>query len=191
MADKTPAPLYQHAPRPHAPKNANAVHQTEAPVTGMAAVNQQVAVLLTAKVGSMWTAYVFTALALFGLLGVLAILSPSVYTLIAWLSQTLIQLVLLPVIMVGQNVLNRKSELQADEQFHAVLNTQHDAEQVMRHLAAQDAELLKQTALLTQLATAHADRDDAIAAHLARIHTRLDAAPAPATPRTARAAKSG
>ena len=65
-----------------------------------------------------------------------------------WISQTLIQLVLLSVIMVGQRVLGRHQELQADEAFATTTKIYHDAEQMRLHLEKQDAELTKLTKLL-------------------------------------------
>ncbi len=53
--------------------------------------------------------------------------------------------------MVGQNVLGRKTELQADEQFRTTMSTYHDIEQIMQHLLAQDAELLRQAKMLIHL----------------------------------------
>ena len=64
------------------------------------------------------------------------------------LSSYFLQLVLLPIIMVGQNVQGRHGEIQADEAFHATMNTLHDAEQMAQHLDKQDAELLRQTSEL-------------------------------------------
>ena len=69
----------------------------------------------------MWTAYTFMALAVVGLMAILGLLSPIVALLVVWISQTFLQLTLLPIIMVGQNVLGRKSELQAEEQFNTCL----------------------------------------------------------------------
>ncbi len=99
----------------------------------------------------MWTAYTFVVLAIIGLFAILGLLSPIVALLVAWPSHTLIQLVLLPIIMVGQNVLGRKTELQADEQFRTTMSTYHDIEQIMLHLSAQDAELLRQAKMLIHL----------------------------------------
>jgi len=138
MPKDAPKTLYTHVKHPHTPRNVNEAHAAEQ--TGF---NQRFAVFLTRYVGTMQTAYGFTALAIVGLLGVLAILSPSVYTLIAWLSQTFIQLVLLPVIMVGQNVLSRHSELQADEMFATSQHSFADIEQIAAHLTAQDAKILE------------------------------------------------
>src|ERR1700719_473718 len=64
-------------------------------------VNAQIAVFLTNVVGSMWCAYVFAIIALIGLPPALR---PGGEGIIAWIAQTFLQLVLLSVIMVGQNV---------------------------------------------------------------------------------------
>ena len=53
--------------------------------------------------------------------------------------------------MVGQNVLGRKSELQADEAFNTTMKTYHDIEEIIQHLAAQDAVILKQTHMIIHL----------------------------------------
>ena len=140
--------LFQHEPHQHQPRNVNLLHQAEQAAAG---VNTRIAILLTKRVGSMWTAYSFALLAIVGLFAILGWLNPILVVLVAWTSQTLIQLVLLPVIMVGQNVLGRKAELQADEQFRTTMSTYHDIEQVMHHLSAQDAELLRHAKMLIHL----------------------------------------
>jgi uncharacterized membrane protein len=138
--------LYKHTPHKHEPRNVNKLHA--ATQTG---INARIAVMLTKRVGTMWTAYSFIVLAVVGLFAILGLLSPLVALLVAWTSQTLIQLVLLPVIMVGQNVLGAHAELLAEEQYQTTEKSYHDLEQVMEHLSSQDAELLKQTELLVQL----------------------------------------
>lgn len=134
--------LFHHEPHPHQPRNVNRLHEAEQAASGF---NTRVAVALTKGVGTMWTAYTFVVLAFIGLLAILNVLSPIVALLVAWTSQTFLQLVFLPIIMVGQNVLGRKTELQADEQFRTTVNTYHDIEQVLNHLSSQDAELLRLT----------------------------------------------
>ena len=104
--------LFHHEPHQHQPRNVNLLHEAENAAAG---INTRIAVALTKSVGTMWTAYSFVVLAVIGLLAILGLLNPIVALLVAWTSQTLIQLVLLPIIMVGQNVLGRKTELQADE----------------------------------------------------------------------------
>lgn len=140
--------LFHHEQHQHQPRNVNMLHAAERAAGGF---NEKLAILLTNSVGTMWTAYIFVLIAIVGLFAILQVFSPIVALLVAWASQTLIQLVLLPVIMVGQNVLNRKSELQADEQFHTTMSTYHDIEQIMQHLSAQDGELLRHTKILIHL----------------------------------------
>jgi hypothetical protein len=77
-------------------------------------VNAKIAVFLTNIVGSMWCAYVFAALALVGLP---AALKPGGEGIIAWIAQTFLQLVLLSVIMVGQNVQSDASDARAQRTY--------------------------------------------------------------------------
>jgi len=140
--------LFHHEPHQHQPRNVNLLHEKEKAAAGF---NTRLAVALTKSAGTMWTAYVFTLLAVIGLFGLLGWLNPFVFLLTTWISQQFLQLVLLPVIMVGQNVLGRKSELQADEQFHTTISTYHDIEEIMKHLSTQDAELLRHAKMLIHL----------------------------------------
>jgi len=77
-------------------------------------VNAKIAVFLTNLVGSMWCAYAFAALALVGLP---AALKPGGEGIIAWIAQTFLQLVLLSVIMVGQNVQSDASDARAQRTY--------------------------------------------------------------------------
>jgi uncharacterized membrane protein len=140
--------LFHHEAHKYQPRNVNMLHQAEQAAEG---VNTRLAIGLTKTVGSMWTAYTFVVVAVVGLFAILGWFDPIVLLLVAWTSQTLIQLVLLPVIMVGQNVLGRKAELQANEQFNTTMSTYHDIEQIMQHLSAQDEELLRHATMLTHL----------------------------------------
>jgi hypothetical protein len=159
--EKTPAPvppktrlthqltsLFQHNPFPHKPQNVNEKHKAELEASG---VNTRIAVWLTKSVGTMWTAYSFAVLAIIGLLAILGWLPALVALLVVWASQTFIQLVMLPILSVGQNVLGRHAELMAEEQFNTTMNTYHHIEEIMQHLSAQDAELLKHTKMLIHL----------------------------------------
>src|SRR6266700_3719959 len=88
---------------------------------------------LPKAVGTMICAYIFAVLAIIGYPGFHATATQWVQ----WISQTFIQLVMLSVIMVGQGILGRQQELQADEQFRTTMSTYHDIEQIMQHLSAQ------------------------------------------------------
>lgn len=75
-------------------------------------------------------AYFFAALALIGYPGFGATATQWVQ----WLSQTFIQLVMLSVLAVGQQLLSRKQELQADEQFSTTQKTYQDTEAMLARL---------------------------------------------------------
>jgi len=80
-------------------------------------LNEAVAVRITSWVGTMWCAYAFAALALISLPSAI---NSGTAALVAWTAQTFLQLVLLPLIMVGSNVLSRKAEERA-AQDHVTL----------------------------------------------------------------------
>jgi hypothetical protein len=77
--------------------------------------NSWLAVKVTDGVGTMWCAYAFAALAFVSLPQ--AITSHSAVTLVSWISQTFLQLVLLSVIMVGQNLLSAAGDARASKTF--------------------------------------------------------------------------
>ena len=83
-------------------------------VTRANGFNAKIAVFLTNIVGSMWCAYAFGVLAL---LGLRPALRPGGEGLIAWIAQTFLQLVLLSVIMVGQNVQSQASDLRSQHTY--------------------------------------------------------------------------
>lgn len=81
-------------------------------------INAKIAVFLTNIVGSMWCAYVFAGIALIGLP---AALKPGGEGIIAWIAQTFLQLVLLSVIMVGQNVQSIASDVRSQHTYEDTL----------------------------------------------------------------------
>lgn len=68
----------------------------------MERLNKKLALFITKITGTMWTAYLFCALSLISLPA--AIESHNAFIIVSWVSQSFLQLVLLPVIMVGQSV---------------------------------------------------------------------------------------
>ena len=93
-----------------------------------ARLNKAVAVKTTTWVGSMTCAYLFSLVALVSLPAVLTLafhlhvfpswlVSAGLIALVAWVAQTYIQLVLLSVIMVGQNVQQQASDARAAKTF--------------------------------------------------------------------------
>jgi hypothetical protein len=73
--------------------------------------NTWLAVRITSTVGSMWCAHAFAALALISFPA--AIRSGDPIIIVAWIAQTFLQLVLLPIIIVGQNVQAAASDARA------------------------------------------------------------------------------
>lgn len=139
--------LYKRTHYQHTPRNVNVVHKEKHKT---ASLNQRIAVMLTNHVGTMWCSYLFAGIGIGSLVGVftgnvfLALLFGSI-------SSYFLQLVLLPVILTGQNVLSAHQELLAEEQFATTVKIYHDLEQAMQHLSVQDTELVKQTMMLVQL----------------------------------------
>jgi hypothetical protein len=84
--------------------------------------NTWLAVKITKTVGTMWIAYIFAAIALISLPA--AIQSGSVIVIVAWIAQTFFQLVLLPIIIVGQNVIQATNDARA-EADHETLSAVH------------------------------------------------------------------
>jgi hypothetical protein len=119
-------------------KVADLMHGGNNPITRF---NTWLAVKVTSGVGTMWCAYAFAALALVSLPA--AIMSGNAVVLVSWISQTFLQLVLLSIIIVGQNVLATASDKRAEATYEDADAVLHTALQIQDHLAAQDAEIEK------------------------------------------------
>ena len=102
----------------------------------VARFNAALAVKVTNGVGTMWCAYAFAALTLVSLPS--AISSHSAVVLVSWISQTFLQLVLLSVIIVGQNVLAAAADKRAESTFNDADAILHEAVKLQEHLLAQD-----------------------------------------------------
>jgi len=87
--------------------------------------NNRLAVAITKSVGTMWAAYLFVLIALVSFPQALsAFLQGDTVTGITWLSQSFLQLVLLPIIIVGQNVISAAQDARA-EADHETLTALH------------------------------------------------------------------
>ncbi|MGH3844787.1 MAG: hypothetical protein ACRDS0_25605 [Pseudonocardiaceae bacterium] len=116
--------------------------------TPIARFNSALAVVITTGVGSMWCAYAFAVLTLFGLPGAIA---AGVSGVVQWIAQTFLQLVLLSIILVGQNVQAAASDKRALDTFVDAEAILHEVAQIHAHLLEQDKALLAQQDLLAQL----------------------------------------
>jgi hypothetical protein len=88
----------------------------------LGSINAAIAVRITKIVGTMYCAYIFTLIALVALPS--AIATGQVTVLINWLSSNFLQLVLLPIIIVGQNVISAAQDKRA-EADHKTLTALH------------------------------------------------------------------
>ena len=101
--------------------------------------NARFGLRITVVVGTMWCAYLFTALALVSAPS--AFRSGQLLVIVAWIAQTFLQLVLLPVIIVGQNIQAETADKRAEETYKDADAVLHEARQIQKHLAAQDAQI--------------------------------------------------
>ena len=127
---------FEHVPHPHiaARKKTGPPKTTDEHV----GINGRIALILTTTVGTMWCAYAFAVLALVALPSAL---NGGLLAMIQWVSQTFIQLVMLSVIMVGQNILGKASDKRAEMTYDDADATFHEAEQIQAHLKEQDVAL--------------------------------------------------
>jgi hypothetical protein len=102
--------------------------------------NTRIALLITRAVGSMWCAYAF---ALFDMISLPDAIRGGASSIVSWVAQTFLQLVLLSVIMVGQNVQAAAADKRAEATFHDASATLHEVAHVQGHLAAQDVLLTR------------------------------------------------
>jgi hypothetical protein len=124
------------------------VHKTVHGENAIGKFNTWVAVKVTGSVGSMWCAYAFAAIALISLPA--AIQSGSALVIISWIAQTFLQLVLLPIIIVGQNVLAAASDARA-ESDHETLISIHTLTSEVHTIAEQQSKILEMLAERTNL----------------------------------------
>jgi hypothetical protein len=132
--------IFEYVPHPHiahrqARRPAKVADQlpTATPVDRF---NTWFALKITSGVGTMWCAYLFAAIALVSLPA--ALRSGQLIVIVAWIAQTFIQLVLLSIIMVGQNVQSAASDKRAEQTYLDAEAVLQEAQQIQAHLLAQD-----------------------------------------------------
>ena len=132
----------------HKPRNVNERHKQSL------TTQDRIALFITTAIGTMYAVYFF-ALCLAGWMlwqGKLAHkpFDPYPFAFLLFMGN-IVQLLLMPLIMVGQNIQARHAEIRADEEYKTTMTSYRDIEQILEHLSAQDTELLKQTKILEHL----------------------------------------
>ncbi len=122
LSDRIQSTAALHVPRLIQSQNVHAdVHGASA----VGQFNSRLAVLITKSVGTMWAAYLFVLIGLVSLPQAFnAFVHGDTVTGVAWLSQSFLQLVLLPIIIVGQNVISASQDARA-EADHETLTALH------------------------------------------------------------------
>jgi hypothetical protein len=98
-------------------------------------LNARFGLKITLVVGTMWCAYAFTVLALFALPSAI---KQGTYFVVVWLSSSFLQLVLLPIIIVGQNIQAAAADKRAEDTYKDAEAVLKEAEEIQKHLLAQD-----------------------------------------------------
>jgi hypothetical protein len=88
-------------------------------LTSINSFNTKLAAKITSGVATMWCAYIFAGIALVSLPA--ALKSGNLIVIVSWIAQTFLQLVLLSIIMVGQNVASASVEKKITETHTASL----------------------------------------------------------------------
>jgi uncharacterized protein with beta-barrel porin domain len=131
--------LFEHVPHPwreqrslQGPVKVADQHQTG---NAVARFNARLAVTVTKIVGSMWCAYAFAA---FDCISLPAAIHAGTAAIVSWIAQTFLQLVLLSIIMVGQDVQAKAADARAEQTYQDAEAVLHTQDQLAAHLHAQD-----------------------------------------------------
>ena len=133
---------YEYKQHPHVEARrakGPAVSKRKTNSKGKMTLNERIGLLITQSVGTMWAAYVFFALTLVSLPA--AIASHNTLTMVSWVAQTFLQLVLLPIIIVGQNIQAKSSDERAIATYEDAGAILEEAKEIQSHLGTQDAAL--------------------------------------------------
>jgi hypothetical protein len=156
MPTSDDSPLFDYTPHPTTEERLAAgpvkIADISAKVHGdsvMGRFNAKVGLGITLIVGTMWAAYLFAAIALISL--------PdnwhSKKDLILWISSSFLQLVLLPIIIVGQNIQAKAADKRSEATYNDAVAVLEEAKQIQEHLMAQDEVLKKIIAQLESVPT--------------------------------------
>ena len=132
-------------PAEHAPRliHTRDVHFAMHGTSAIERFNAYLAVIVTRSVGTMWAAYLFVLISLISFPQALdAFLKGDRITGITWLSQSFLQLVLLPIILVGQNVISAVQDARA-ESDHETLTALHTINVRQLRILEQEQKILR------------------------------------------------
>lgn len=144
-----PNPLEDYLSSRHRPENVNQKHKSAF------GFQDKTALVITSAIGTMYAVYFFLLFMAGWMVWQVWFdqkpFDPYPFAFLLFLGN-IIQLLLMPLIMVGQNLQGRHAEIRAEEEYRTTNSSYQDIEKILIHLDSQDKELLKQTKLLTELA---------------------------------------
>ena len=133
---------YEYTQHPHVEERkakGPAVSKRHKTAKGKLGLNERIGLAITQSVGTMWAAYAFFGLSLVSLPAALA--SGNTLVIVSWVAQTFLQLVLLPIIIVGQNIQAKSSDERAIATYEDAGAILEEAKEIQSHLGAQDEAL--------------------------------------------------
>ena len=145
--------VFEHKPHPRIAerKLSGPVKVTDQRLKGggpISRLNARFGLFVTLAVGTMWCAYLFTLLALVSLPAALG--THNKLIIVAWIAQTFLQLILLPIIIVGQNVQAAAADKRSEATYKDAEAVLHEAIEIQKHLRAQDIVLERLIAAATR-----------------------------------------
>ena len=143
---------FEYEPHPHiAGRKKHRASNSEEILSevGPRTLNQKLGLAITRRVGTMWAAYIFFALTLISLPAV--IIKGDLVLIVGWIAQTFLQLVLLPIIIVGQNIQAAAAEKRAVMTYEDAAAVLDEAVKIQKHLDHQDESLAHLVTRLEQI----------------------------------------
>lgn len=140
--------ILDYLPSRHKPENVNLKHrQSLGP-------QDKIALVITTAVGTMYAVYFFALFMAGWMLWQSHFahkpFDPYPFAFLLFLGN-IVQLLLMPLIMVGQNLQGRHSEIRAEEEFKTTESSYKDIEKILVHLNQQDKDMQKQLDLILKL----------------------------------------
>lgn len=132
----------------HKPENINVRHHKSLDL------QDRIALIITGGVGTMYAVYFFAMFMagwmLWQTFYAQKPFDPFPFAFLLFLGN-IVQLLLMPLIMVGQNLQGRHAEIRAEEEFKTTQSSYKDIEQILLHLDIQDKQMKKQLDMLIEL----------------------------------------
>lgn len=131
------------------PENVNEKHKSQL------GLQDRIALVITTGIGTMYAVYFFAFFMASWMLWQGFFnhkpFDPYPFAFLLFLGN-IIQLLLMPLIMVGQNIQGRHAAIRSEEEYKTTKTSYEDIEYILKTLEAQNQELLKQSKILEELA---------------------------------------